>query len=117
MSDIIRFKPKVRELFSKTFNYYYTTTLADTDYGVNRGKTPQDYYAFNIIAKEESSVWGHRDSYSSLNYIIEGDYTVGNPGGQNVQSSVYYQFSKQTPDPKSLIRKLRAHISNIEESW
>ncbi|XP_021351265.1 uncharacterized protein LOC110449016 isoform X2 [Mizuhopecten yessoensis] len=116
MSDIIRFKPKVRELFSKTFNDYFTTTLADTDYGVNRGKTPQDYYAFNIIAKEESSVWGHRDSYSSLNYIIEGNYTEGNPGGQNVQSSVYYQLSKQKPDPKTLTRKLRAHISTVEVS-
>ncbi|XP_021361056.1 polyenoic fatty acid isomerase-like isoform X2 [Mizuhopecten yessoensis] len=120
MSNVIKFDPDVRELFRRTFNYYYTTTLADTDYGVNRGKSPQDYYAFNMNSKENNSVWVHRDSYSSLNYITGENYTNGlftdGPDGKYIQSSVYYQFSKRSSPWQTLTQKLKDHILNVERS-
>ncbi|XP_060075497.1 uncharacterized protein LOC132555163 [Ylistrum balloti] len=120
MSDVITFEPHVQEMFSRTFNYYYTTTLVDTNYGLNRGLTPQDYYAYNINNKEESSIWVHRDSYSSLNYITGENYTRGEfpdgPDNKYVQSSVYYQFSKQNPDRTTLTKKLKDHIMNVEQA-
>ncbi|XP_033763200.1 polyenoic fatty acid isomerase-like [Pecten maximus] len=120
MSNVINFDPKAQELFSRTFNYYYTTTLADTDYGANRGLSPQDYFTFNINSKEESSVWVHRDSYSSLKYITDANYTSGmypdGPDGLYTQSSVYYQFSKERPSRQTLTRKLKDHILNVEKA-
>lgn len=119
MSNIITFPPKAKEMFDKAFNYYYTTSLVDTDYGAKRGLTPQDYFTYNINSKEESAVWVHRDSYAALNYITDSNYTKGlfpdGPDGQFIQSSVYYQFSKQRPDWATLTRKLKDHVLNTEK--
>ncbi|XP_033729123.1 uncharacterized protein LOC117318200 isoform X2 [Pecten maximus] len=115
MSDVIRFEPEVHELFKKSFNYFYSATLADTDFGLRKGEHPREHFVFNLN-KNDASVWGSRDSYSSLNFLVGENYTVPNPGGQQIKTSVYYQLTKQKPKLKTLTRKLKYHVSNVEKS-
>ncbi|XP_069107937.1 uncharacterized protein [Argopecten irradians] len=114
MTDVIKFDAQTQEMFLKSFHYYYTTTLADADFGI-KGANPQDYYYYNV-EKGDESVWASRDSYSSLNLLIDGNYTVPNPGGQQLKTSVYYQLTEGKPKRQTLTRKLRQHVLSTEKA-
>ncbi|XP_069114854.1 uncharacterized protein [Argopecten irradians] len=117
MIDVISFEPEVSRMFKRATNSFFTVTLTDTDYGVNKGSKPRDSYFYNVAKDSyDVSVLSNRDTYGSLNFLIDENYTVPNPGGQQVKTSVYYQFTNIKPKLKKVHQALKDHILNFEQS-
>ena len=115
VKNYMHFEGNESKIFEKLKENYYTTTLVDHEFSNARSESPQNYYIFNMESKIESNVWVSRDSFASLQYI-QGDKfknTIFPDGKDNktLQTSVIYQFSKNSPNETELDR----HLTNYFE--
>lgn len=106
------------ELFSNTHHTYFTTTVLDTDYGVNRPLNPSSMFLSDIGRKVNNlGGWVLRDSFASLMNITGGDYRngtyPGGPDGKYVQTSVFYQMSKVKQRSSTIYRRLARYLKRV----
>ena len=117
MKDVMtcmRFEDIENKIFNKLETHYFTTTLIDHDFSPVRSKSPQDFYVFNIKSKIESTVYGSRDSFASLENIQGDNFQMSMfPDGKDnktFQTSVFYQLSKNKPRKADLDTHLSTHF-------
>ena len=103
-------------LFSKTVESYFTTSVVDTR-NMIRGQTPIDYWVDNMVKKRDNSVWAQRDSYGVINRHMGPGYQSGSlPTGvdsEEKRTTVVYQMSRNIPSESYLKKKLRKHLYSL----
>ena len=118
LKTILNLQREERKLFSRIGHDYFSVSLVDHAFSPQRGDTPIDRFFFNILSKNESTVYVQRDSFATLNYIVGENYT-GEPfpdgkDGNMYPTSVVYQFSRDNPKYDDIIDiNLRDHFQNI----